>query len=116
MVASAIGMIVIVLGIIAGTLTSCMTYLPWLFDRKEYKVWKECCENENFKLCASAHNPEGMLIHIYKSPDLPDYCAFVFFETQPTCAVFLDKTYHILFSSFYKKHSRKLAEKLLSAK
>lgn len=116
MVAVTIGMIVIVLGIIAGILAACMEYLPWLFDRKEYKVWKECYENENFKLYASAHNSEGMLIHIYKSPDLPNYRVFVFFETQPTCAVFLDKTYHILFSSFYKKHSRKLTEKLLSIK
>ena len=109
-------MVIIFLGIIAIILASYMEYLPWMFDRKEYKVWKECYENENFKLYALAYNSEGMLIRMYKSPDIPNYCIFVFFETKPTCAVFLDKTYHILFSSFYKKHSQKLAEKLLAIK
>lgn len=72
MIAVTIGMIVIVLGIIAGILAACMAYLPWLFDRKEYKVWKECYENENFKLYAAAYNSEGMLIRVCKSPDLPN--------------------------------------------
>ena len=116
MIAIIIGMVIIAFFcIIAGILAACME-LPWLFDRKEYKVWKECYENENFKLYASVHDSEGMLIHMYKSPDLPNYCIFVFFKTRPTCAVFLDKTYHILFSSFYKKHSQKLTEKLLAIK
>lgn len=87
-----------------------MEYLPWLFDRKEYKVWKECYENDNFALERRGYSGT---VYWYKSPDLP-YTVYVFFDDEePTACIFWQDTLRIVFSTFYKKHSRKLAKKLL---
>ena len=107
-----IGLIMIVLCIIGAIITSFMEYLPWLFDRKEYKIWKKCYNNENFALHCIKYTSDGKNVNMYKTPDLP-YSIFVFHETDKADAcIFLNNSYNIVFSSFYKKHSNKLVEKL----
>lgn len=89
-----------------------MEYLPELWNKKSYRIWKECYENDNFALENVGQGYNGT-IYWYKSPDLP-YTVYVFFDDEePTACIFWQDTLDIVFSTFYKKHSRKLAKKLL---
>ena len=84
--------------------------MPWLFDRKSWKIWRKCYKDDNVNKRYSCDLGES-----YVWPEL-GYEAVVFkspgFESGYECALFDISDGKLVFSSFYTMHSVKMTVKL----
>ena len=85
-------------------------YTPWLCDRKAWKAWKACYDHSNPVLVWKSTDN-----YRFEFPNL-GYCVYVFnYNDQKntrTCVFRTDGNKELVFSSYYKRHSKKMLEKL----
>lgn len=89
--------------------------MPYLFDKKQYKVWKECYNDDIVSSKEITYN-QGDHIGIHKEYYFANgkYNAVVFYTDGKYngCDIFENETLKSVFSCFWKKHSDLMAEKV----
>lgn len=91
-------------------------YLPFVWNRKEWKIWKEClaCDVVGYEDGGSVKFGENPFREEYYWFDNEKYFAVVFtFNSEKKSAIFENSgSYKCVFSSFYESYSNKLTLKL----
>lgn len=88
-------------------------YIPMVVERETWKVWKQCYNDDNFiKTFECEYGTR------YDWTDNDYYAIVDNRNDEMTAAIFiksrLDKNYNV-FCSYYRWHSKKLAEKLMKS-
>lgn len=90
-------------------------YLPMIFDRKSWNVWKQCYNNDNFikmqdrPMCMRYDWMDSNYSAIVFKEDDGKYYASIFEHDVHTYKIYGMP----IFCTFYAYHSRKLAKKLI---
>ena len=103
--------IITIVCMIGATIAVCSPFIPMVVERKSWKVWKQCYNDENF--IKTFECEQGVR---YDWADT-DYYAIVFKENNECKAAIFRK--HVneapVFCTYFEYHAKKLAKKLMAS-
>lgn len=90
--------------------------LPFLFERRAWKVWKECRDDEivSFEDGGAVTMPDGevWLCHTYRFASGKYYADVFYGGGQTQCAIYEAETNRCVFSDYWEPYAYKLVKRL----